>query len=146
MCRCACQISSDLRYQYLQITRSTSEIFLWCTKSSLERLNTWHSTNSHGRFQCGPFIQKRWCNHMHIFCFWTEYKMTFIYVLYIHVPMIRDTWNWSGRVLGSPFVFGTHIFYKKKPTIWTSNVVVGLVKMLYYKDLWWCRLVDELLN
>jgi hypothetical protein len=42
------------------------EIFLWCAKSSLERLDTWHSTNSHGRFQCGPFIQKRWCNHTHI--------------------------------------------------------------------------------
>ena len=43
MCRCACQISSDLRYQYSQTTRSTSEIFLWCAKSSLERLDTWHS-------------------------------------------------------------------------------------------------------
>ena len=75
MCRCACQISSDLRCQYFQTTRSTSEIFLWCAKSSLERLDTWHSTNSHGRFQCGPFIQKRWCNHTHIFCFWTEYKI-----------------------------------------------------------------------
>jgi hypothetical protein len=49
MCHCACQISSDLRYQYLQTTRSTSEILLWCAKSSLERLDTWHSTNSHGR-------------------------------------------------------------------------------------------------
>jgi hypothetical protein len=37
--------------------KGPSEIFLWCAKSSLERLATWHSTNSHGRFQCGPFIQ-----------------------------------------------------------------------------------------
>ena len=63
MCSCACQISSNLRYQYLQTTRSTCEIFLWCAKSSLERPDAWHSTNSYGRFQCRPFIQKRWCNH-----------------------------------------------------------------------------------
>ena len=39
--------------------------------------DTWHSTNSRGRFQCGPFIQKRWCNHTYIFCFWTEYKILY---------------------------------------------------------------------
>ena len=100
MCRCACQISSDLHYQYLQTTRSTSEIFLWCAKLSLERLDTWHSTNIPGRFQCWPFIQKRWCNHTHICVSWIKsslfcYSLKLNFICYLNRFFTFDYSLWD---------------------------------------------------